>query len=34
MASLWPRDGAWIALGVAVLFIVVGLVMHRVLSLF
>ena len=30
MTSLWQRDGAWIALGVSVLFIVVGLVMHRV----
>lgn len=30
MARLWQSEGAWIALGVSVLFIVVGLVMHRV----
>jgi hypothetical protein len=30
MTSLWESEGAWIALGVSVLFIVVGLVMHRV----
>lgn len=30
MSRLWQTDGAWIALGVSALFIVVGLVMHRV----
>ena len=30
MRSLWQSDGAWIALGVSLLFIVVGLVMHRI----
>jgi hypothetical protein len=30
MSRLWQSEGAWIALGVSVLFIVVGLVMHRV----
>jgi hypothetical protein len=30
MNSLWQSEGAWIALGVSALFIVVGLVMHRV----
>ena len=30
MTSLWQSECAWIALGVSVLFIVVGLVMHRV----
>ncbi len=27
---MWQGEGAWIAIGVSVLFIVVGLVMHRV----
>lgn len=30
MSRLWQSEGAWIALGVSVLFIVVGLVMHRI----
>lgn len=30
MSRLWQSEGAWIALGVSVLFFVVGLVMHRV----
>lgn len=30
MTSLWQGEGAWIALGVSALFIVVGLVMHRI----
>ena len=30
MASLWQGEGAWIALGVSAVFIVVGLVMHRI----
>jgi hypothetical protein len=30
MASLWQNTEAWIALGISLLFIVVGLVMHRV----
>ena len=30
MATLWQGEGAWISLGVSALFIVVGLVMHRV----
>lgn len=30
MASLWQGEGAWITLGVSALFIVVGLVMHRI----
>lgn len=30
MASLWQSTDAWIALGVSALFIVVGLVMHRI----
>ena len=30
MGSLWQNTDAWIALGVSVLFIVVGLVMHRI----
>jgi hypothetical protein len=30
MASLWQGEGAWIALGVSGVFIVVGLVMHRI----
>jgi hypothetical protein len=30
MASLWQREGAWIALGISALFIVVGLLMRRV----
>ncbi len=30
MTSLRPSEGAWIALGVSTLFIVVGLVMHRI----
>ncbi|WP_198674633.1 hypothetical protein [Rhodoferax ferrireducens] len=30
MSSLWHGEGAWIALGISALFIVVGLVMHRV----
>ena len=30
MASLLRGEGAWIVLGVSALFIVVGLVMHRV----
>ncbi len=30
MSGLWQGEGAWIALGVSALFIVVGLVMHRI----
>jgi len=30
MARLFHGEGAWIVLGVSALFIVVGLVMHRV----
>ena len=30
MVSLWHDEGTWIALGVSALFIVAGLVMHRV----
>ena len=30
MATLWQGEGAWIALGVSFLFIVVGLVTHRI----
>jgi hypothetical protein len=30
MASLWQGEGAWVALGVSAVFIVVGLVMHRI----
>lgn len=30
MARLWQGEGAWIALGISALFIVVGLVMHRI----
>ena len=30
MAGLLQGDGAWIALGVSALFIVVGLAMHRI----
>lgn len=30
MSSFWRIEGAWIALGISTLFIVVGLVMHRV----
>ena len=30
MMSLWQNTEAWIALGISTLFIVVGLVMHRV----
>ncbi|MBT9508345.1 hypothetical protein [Rhodoferax sp.] len=30
MAALLQGEGAWIALGVSALFIVVGLVMHRI----
>lgn len=30
MAALLQVEGAWIALGVSALFIVVGLVMHRI----
>jgi hypothetical protein len=30
MNSLWHDEGAWIAIGVSVLFIVAGLVMHRI----
>ena len=30
MSSLWHDEGAWIAIGVSVLFIVAGLVMHRI----
>ena len=28
--SFWQADGAWVAIGVSVLFALVGLVMHRV----
>jgi hypothetical protein len=28
--ALWRDPGAWIAIGVSVLFIIVGLVMHRI----
>ncbi len=27
---MWQGEGAWIALGVSALFVVVGLVMHRI----
>jgi hypothetical protein len=30
MPGFWQIEGAWIALGVSTLFIVVGLMMHRV----
>jgi len=30
MAAIWSDSGAWIALGVSALFIVAGLVLHRV----
>ncbi len=30
MSSLWRIEGAWIALGISTLFIVVGLLMLRV----
>jgi len=30
MMKLLDTDGAWIAIGISVLFIVAGLVMHRV----
>ena len=30
MSSLWHDEGAWIAIGISVLFIVAGLVMHRI----
>jgi len=30
MASLWQDEGAWIALGISALFLVVAFVMHRV----
>ncbi len=30
MATLWNDSGTWVALGVSALFIVAGLVMHRV----
>jgi len=30
MSGIWQDPGTWIALGVSVIFIVVGLVMHRV----
>jgi hypothetical protein len=28
---MWSDPGAWIAIGVSLLFVVVGLVMHRVI---
>lgn len=31
MASLWNDAGAWIAIGISVLFLVVAWVMHRVI---
>ncbi|MEO8121642.1 MAG: hypothetical protein ABI606_20245 [Rhodoferax sp.] len=30
MASLWQNKEAWIVLGISTLFIVVGLVIHRI----
>ena len=30
MSGIWQDSGTWIALGVSVIFIFVGLVMHRV----
>lgn len=30
MSTLWQDPGTWIALGVSALFLVAGLVMHRV----
>jgi hypothetical protein len=30
MSALWHDPGTWIALGVSVLFLLAGLVMHRV----
>lgn len=30
MSGLWQGEGAWIAPGVSAVFIVVGLVMHRI----
>ncbi len=30
MSSLWHDEGTWIAIGVSVMFIVAGLVMHRI----
>ena len=31
MASLWRDPGAWIAIGISVLFLLVAWVMHRVI---
>lgn len=31
MANLWSDAGAWIAIGISVLFLVVAWVMHRVI---
>jgi hypothetical protein len=30
MSAIWQDTGTWIALGVSALFVVAGLVMHRV----
>jgi hypothetical protein len=30
MAAIWQDEGTWIALGVSALFVLAGLVMHRV----
>lgn len=30
-STLWQDSGTWIAIGISVLFLVVGLVLHRVI---
>lgn len=30
MSAIWQDEGTWIALGISALFVVAGIVMHRV----